>query len=225
MTSLVCPRCSSSSIRRHGWILSARGRVTRYDCRTCGKRFHPSLKQAPLVLREGYLDIEAAGLKANFDVMYAWSIKPRGSDVIRSGLITPYSLAGEKRLVRDLIAALDEYDRVITYNGANYDIPFIRSRALRHGLRFPEYMQLYHHDLYFVARGRLSAHSKRLSVVAGLLGVPGKVDLDPRDWELAQFGDRAALRRILKHNRQDVRVLEYVHEKLEPYYQGTNRSI
>lgn len=222
---LVCPRCSSADYRRKGSILSPRGRVQRYECRVCEKKFHPSLKTQPLKLREGYLDIEALGLKANFDPMLCWSIKPRGDDKIVHALIAEWSLASERVLVKKLCKALTQFDRIITYNGTMYDIPFMRTRALRHGLVFPEYMTLYHHDLYFVARGRLSAHRKNLGTIAQVLNVQGKVDLDPRDWEAANFGDRAALKRILDHNLQDVRVLEDVHEVMEPYYFGVNKSI
>jgi len=230
MTPLTCPRCASAGpFLRSGSILSPRGRVQRYLCTICSKKFHKSLKSQPIRLKEGYLDIEAGGLKANFDAMYCWSIKPRGDDKITSAVIGSWSLKSEKVLVAKLCRALKKFDRIITYNGTLYDIPFIRTRALRHGLEFPEYMALYHHDLYFVARGRLSAHRKSLAAVAGVLGVSGKLDLDPRDWEAAQFGStksgRAALRRILEHNKQDVRVLEEVHDKLEPFYFGVNRSI
>jgi uncharacterized protein YprB with RNaseH-like and TPR domain len=227
---MICPRCGNDGItgfgfRRSGSILSPRGRVQRYVCRKCSKKFHPSLKAQPLVLKEGYLDIEAMGLKANFDPIIAWSILSRDTDKITCDLIPRWNMGAEKEIVRSLVKEMDKYDRLITYNGTMYDIPFIRTRALRHGLKFPEYMALYHHDLYFVARGRLSAHRKNLGTVARVLGVIDKLELDPRDWEAAQFGDRAALKRILEHNKQDVRVLKAVHEVLEPFYQGTNRSI
>lgn len=224
-----CPRCRSENRRRVGSILSPRGRVQRWQCRDCAKKYHMSLKTQPIILRDGYLDIEAMGLKANFDPMIAWSILDRKTGKILHDLIPAWSLQSEKKIVASLIRAMRQFDRILTYNGALYDIPFIRTRALRHGLKPPEYMELYHHDLYFVARGRLSAHRKNLGTIAQVLGVQGKVDLNPRDWELAQFGNtpsgKAALRRILEHNKQDVRVLADVHTKLEPYYFGINKSI
>jgi len=226
MTDLICPRCGeTNNARRNGSILSPRGRVQRWQCHKCNKKFHRSLKTQPIKLREGYLDIEASGLKANFDVMYSWALKPRGESKILSDVIKPWSMAGEKRIVSSLIRAMNKFDRVYTYNGTLYDLPFIRTRALRHGLNPQEYMQIYHTDLYFVAKSRLSLHRKALAVVAHALNVPGKTDIDPRHWEAAIFGDPAALKEIHRHNLGDVCVLEGVHNVLEPFYAGTNRSI
>jgi len=224
---LVCPRCGKEPRRKAGSVLAARGRVQRYQCLTCGKKYHRPLRFQPVQLREGYFDIEATGLKANFDIMLCYSIKPRGEKgiITRSILDYEWSMKGEKALVRQLIKDIKRFDMLVTYNGTYYDIPFIRSRALRHGLKPPEYMELYHRDLYFVAKSRLSAHRKNLGTVAPLVGVRGKTDIDPKNWEAAVFGDKRAIREIIRHNIGDVEVLAEFDAVMEPYYQGTNRSI
>ena len=87
---IFCPICRSDRIIKHGSILGPKGRIQRYDCKNCGKRFHPSLKEIPLV--EGFFDIETsqAGRGAgNFGIMYSWAIKVGGKnqvyyDVLRS---------------------------------------------------------------------------------------------------------------------------------------------
>lgn len=221
---LTCPRCGSMGpFRRAGSVLSPRGRVQRYQC-ACGKKFHRSLRAVPMVLREGYLDIEASQLKASFGIVYSWAIKTRGGEV-ESDVIRHHSLQGERRLLGALIRALKKYDMIYTYNGTLFDIPFLRTRALRHGLEFPEYMEVYHTDLYFVAKHRLRMHSNRLEAITKFLRIDGKTPLDPDIWVRASFGDKKALREILVHNIGDVVVLEKVHERLEPYYAGTRRSI
>lgn len=220
-----CPRCGSEVRIRNGSILSPRGRVQRYQCVACGKKYHMALKHQPIILKEGYLDIEASGLKANFDIMYTWAIKPRGSDDILSDVIKPWTPTGEKRIVASLIRAMRKFDRIITYNGTLYDIPFIRTRALRYSLNPPEYMEMYHHDLYFVAKNRLCLHRKNLETVARALGVGGKTAIDPKHWEQAMFHDNKALAEIHRHNLGDVVVLEGVHRVLEPFYFGVNKSI
>lgn len=179
-------------------------------CSACKRRENPPLLDC-------YLDIEALGLKANFSPMLCWSILDRQTGKIIHSTIESWSLAAEKKLVARLLHAMRQYERVITFNGLAYDCPFARTRALRHGLTPPEHGEIFHLDVYLRARGRLSAHRKNLATLARVLGVVDKKDLDPRDWELANFGDRAALRRISAHCDQDVRVLRAVHEKIEPF--------
>jgi len=222
---LICPRCGATTGHtRNGSILSPRGRVQRYQCSTCKKKFHRSLKSIPLREREGYLDIEASQLKASFGHTYSWALKERGGEVLHDSL-RHRSLKDEARLLRGLNRALKKFDRIYTYYGTGFDIPFLRTRCLYHGLEFPEYMTLYHTDLYYVVRNRMNLHSKRLASVCEFLGIKGKTPLTPAVWVQASFGDKDALKYIVTHNIEDVKILEKVHERLEPYYQGTRRSV
>lgn len=225
---LVCPRCGAQNCSKAGSILSARGRVQRYLCRECHKRFHPSLKSVPLSEKEGYLDIEAsqAGRGAGqWGLIYSWALKERGGSV-HSDYLRHRSLKDEKRLVASLLRALKRLDRVYTWYGTRFDIPMIRTRALFHGLEFPEYMSLFHTDLYYVARGRLLLSSNRLANVQQFLRLPDeKTPLEPEIWQRAAFGDKKAIAYIHTHNIQDVIVLEQAHERLENYFPGARRSI
>lgn len=224
-TPMICPRCGSEhGFRRDGSILSPRGRVQRYTCMTCQKKFHPSLKTQVLNLREGFLDIEASQLTASFGHTISWAIKERGGKVTHD-VLRHRSLADEKRLLRSLLRVLKKFDLIYTYYGTGFDVPFLRTRCMYHNLPFPEYMMLYHRDVYYMVRSRMNLHSKRLAVVAEFLGIPGKTRVDPAIWVAASFGDKKALKYILAHNIEDVRVLEAVYERVEPFTQGINRSI
>lgn len=227
MKSLVCPRCGGARIRRHGSILSARGRVQRYECRDCNKKFHPSLKTQPMELREGYLDIETsqAGRGAGeWGIVYSWALKERGGKV-RSDVMRERSLKEERRILVSLIRELKDFDMVYTWYGTGHDIPILRTRALKHGLKFPEYMELYHTDLLYVCRHRFKLTSNRLAHVCEFFGIPDKTPLDPDIWVRASFGDKKAFAYIHAHNIGDVVALEKVHERLEPFYRGVRRSI
>ena len=68
-------------------------------------------------------------------------------------------------------------------------------------------------------------HSNRLGTVADFLGIPGKTALKPEIWVQASFGDKKAIAYIHEHNIADVVILEKVHEKLEPFMRGVQRSI
>ena len=113
----------------------------------------------------GYLDIETTDLKANIGHMLSWAIKERDEKKVAYGLITKEELFDEtydKRICEELIAALKNYDTIITYYGTGFDIPFMRTRCLAHGLEFPKYRELSHHDLYYDVRSKLQLNRSSL---------------------------------------------------------------
>lgn len=221
---MLCPRCGSSNVIKHGSILAARGRVQRFECKDCYKKWHPSLLDQPIVKVQGYLDIEASQLTASFGHMFSWAMKLRKGKILND-YIKARTLKEEKRIVGTLLKALKSVDEVVTYYGTRFDIPFIRTRALYHELEFPEYMSMSHLDLYYVARSRMRMHSNRLATVSQFLGIQGKTPLEPEIWVQASFGDKEAIKYIKEHNIQDVIILEKVHDKLEPFMRGVQRSV
>jgi len=223
---IFCPVCRSDRIIKHGSILGPKGRIQRYDCKACGKRFHPSLKEIPLV--EGFFDIETsqAGRGAgNFGIMYSWAIKVGGKDQVYYDVLRERTLKDEARIVLSLVAALRRFDMIYTWYGTGHDFPVARSRSEAHHIPFPEYLELYHVDLYYIFRRLFKLHSNRLAAAAEFFGIEGKTPLDPSVWVDASFGKKSALRYILKHNIGDVQILEQVHKMIRPYYKGTKRSI
>jgi uncharacterized protein YprB with RNaseH-like and TPR domain/ribosomal protein S27AE len=225
MTNPTCPRCGSGSTIKNGSILATRGRVQRFLCHECGKRFHPSLRTQPLNLREGFLDIEASQLTASFGHVISWAIKERGEPTVHYDVLRHRSLKDEKRLLQSLLRTLKQFDLIYTFYGTNFDVPFLRTRCMYHNLPFPEYRELLHRDVYYMVRSRMNLHRKRLESVAEFLGIEGKTRVDPAVWVAASFGDKAALKYILEHNIADVKVLEAVYERVEPFVSPINRSI
>lgn len=187
------------------------------------------LRENPLKKRYAYLDIEASNLKADFGVCYCYCMKVRGEDTILERVITKRELETclDREVVKQFIADLLKFDRTYGYYSSRYDLPFMRARALYHGIEFPGYGVRYHKDLYFVARSKLSAlSSRRLKTVAEVvLGKSQKTTLDPRHWIQAMGGNKKSLDYIVTHCRYDVIDLELVHRKLEPFYPEHDTSI
>ena len=177
--------------------------------------------------RVGYLDIETSNLNADFGIIYTWCLKARNGK-IASGTITKKDFEKyphDKRVIKELIEEMKKYDVLCTYYGTGFDIPFIRSRALKCGLVFPFYKEINHLDLYYVARHRLKLHSNRLASVCAFFGIEGKTGIDNEYWAKAVSGNTEALKYIMDHNKGDVVILEKVHNILMPYMQNTRRSI
>lgn len=179
-------------------------------------------------LNVGYLDIETSNLDADFGVIFSYAIKPKGLDECDYSVITKSEIFKsdyDKWVVKDLIDDLKQYDVIYTYYGKRFDIPYIRSRALYHKLKFPMYRELYHIDLYDQAKHKLKLSSNRLANVTKFLGIKGKNSVQSRYWLKAMTGDKVSLDYILDHNIRDVEILEKFHERIKPYFARANSSI
>ena len=95
-------------------------------------------------------DIETTGLSpANSKVVLTGILK-----VDQSGGMVQQFFADqsddEETVIRATMDALKNIDFVITYNGRHFDMPFMKKRAEKYGLKFPD---LYNLDLYLLISG------------------------------------------------------------------------
>jgi len=179
-------------------------------------------------LKRCFFDLESCGLQGNWDFMLTYSIKPEGNDDIICGTITKKEIDDgtfDKRIVKECVDALMKFDRIYTFYGSRFDIPFLRTRALELGIDFPIYGSITHKDIYYIARYKLKLHSNRLAVVCDLLGIKGKTHQNPTTWRLATGGNKKALEEILDHNKWDVIILEQVYNRLKDFVKETEKSI
>jgi uncharacterized protein YprB with RNaseH-like and TPR domain len=176
----------------------------------------------------GFLDIETSNLKADFGIMLSYCIKEENSDNMLFDVITKKDMENglDKRIVQGCINDMGKFDRVATYYGTGFDIPFIRTRALILKLNFPEYGALFHTDVYYMAKRLLCLSSKRQNVVAeAITGVDIKTRIEPKYWIPALQGDKKALDYILDHNKRDARQLESNYHALKVFATKNKKSI
>lgn len=169
----------------------------------------------------GFLDIETSNLSSDFGIILCYAIRYGNKTISNS--ITPAEIkAGsyDKRLLTDLCKDLRKFNRVITWYGYKFDIPYCRSRAILHKLDFPIYKEVYHTDAYQKAKILIrTLHSKRLGVVASFYGIKAKEhSLNPTIWLKCLSGDTKALRFVQTHCDEDVYSLQQVWDRvLLPY--------
>jgi len=107
---------------------------------------------------------------------------------------------------------------LVTYYGTGFDIPFLVTRALAHGIDLPRLTELPMLDLYEWCHANLLLSAYSLESVARFLGV-GKAkefyggDM-PTLFRLVERGDLEARRLIVDHCRDDLILLRQVHERL-----------
>jgi len=158
---------------------------------------------------DAYLDIETTGLSYEYAVITVVGIylvngvddrlmQVVGMDVTRDNLLE--SLAG--------------VNKIYTYNGSRFDLPFIHG-SLEVDLATP----FSHHDLMFDCWGRnlcggFKAVEQQLGIPRKLQGMSGW-DAVRLWWQYMDYGDCDALTTLLEHNVEDVMNLKTLREQLE----------
>lgn len=190
---------------------------------------HPQCYRSDRKDRVGYFDIESggSGFTADGSFVLCYSILDDATDEITASCITPaeirkYGDRGHEDygVVSRMIGDLRKFDRIITYNGVNFDTKFVRTRALHMGLPFPKYGSLKHNDAYFLAKSRLSLRRKSQESVGICLFGRDKIEKNHFDvaiWRQAARGNVKALERVVDHNKRDVRDLKKIYHKLLDY--------
>jgi len=182
--------------------------------------------------RWGYLDIETSNLAADFGIILTYCILDEDTGEVLQNVITERDIRKaapgqeDRRLVRLLIEDIRKFDRIFTFYGQRFDIPYCRTRALINGLEFPEYGSVYHTDVYFTAKHKLRLSSTRLDTCCrAILGKTEKTRIDSAHWRAAVRGKKESIDYILDHNIKDVRDLQRFWKRLQDHAKLQNRSI
>jgi uncharacterized protein YprB with RNaseH-like and TPR domain len=186
-------------------------------------------KDCPVIDKVGYLDIEATALNASFGYIYSYAILDHDTKKILGGRVTGREVRNyqfDKRLMKDLSRDIKKFTRVVTYYGTRFDMPFLRSRCLKHGLPFPEYQDLYHTDVFYMVRNKLLLYRNRLENACDFFDIPCKAHrLNPYIWNRASAGDEESLAYIWEHNQEDVLSLAELYARLERFSKPVKKSV
>ena len=179
-----------------------------------------------------FLDIETAP-----HTVFAWGLYDQ--DIHISQIVSPgYTLCwaakwyGEKQVHFDSVhrsspkamlkrihALLDEADAVCHFNGKKFDVPTLNGGFLQHGLTPPSPTKQI--DLLLTCRKQFRLASNKLEFVCQTLGIGGKVEHKGMDlWRGCMDGDAESWRVMEAYNKQDVRLLEPLYERLRPWIVG-----
>lgn len=175
----------------------------------------------------GVIDIEASSLKANTGWMISFWIKRSDGVELGSCIKRSEVLSGklDKRIMQDLLKALQEIDVLVTYYGTGFDIPFLRARAEILGLDFPSFGTVKHFDLYYLIRNKFALTRKSLGVACEALGLGTKGHEPIEVWNKARIGHQASLNKLFKYNKQDTRITYDLFERVKKYRKITRKSI
>jgi uncharacterized protein len=157
---------------------------------------------------DAYLDIETTGLSCQYaEITVIGIYLVNGAD---SRLV---QLVGGDVTTDNLLESLEGVNKLYTYNGSRFDLPFI------HGSLGTDLATLFHHhDLMYDCwqhnlYGGFKAVEQRLGIPRRLQGITGwDVVLL---WQRYQYyGDCDALALLLQYNKEDVVNLNVLRERL-----------
>ena len=191
--------------------------------------FNCFLKDNNISERVGFLDIETSNLKANFGIVLCWCLLDADGVLYGDWMRRDDVLEGneDKRVVSTCIDLIrNSYDRVVGHYSTYFDIPFLRTRALIHGLKFPEQGSILHTDTWKMAKRSLCLHSNRQDVIAeSLFGKTCKTRISHPAWRKAMLGDEKAMKEVVNHCQKDVQDLKRNYNALLPFVRPVRSSI
>lgn len=181
-------------------------------------------------VRVAVLDIETSGLNAGFGVVLCAVVKLYGPDerkIFRADEYEPWKTgqrANDAPLLRDILSCLEDADIIIAHNGLKFDLPFLRTRAVIHGLPPVNFQKII--DPVQLARQHFRFAGNSLDSISKTIGTQEKkTPLSPEVWQRATLnGDADAMETIVTHCVADVDVLEEICWKLRGYIRTIDRA-
>lgn len=172
------------------------------------------------------LDIESTALYADEGVVlcvcYESSTMPGKVKVLRNDEIAKKDWAqgrrgNDRELVKQTNDIIRDHDIIVAHNGKGFDLPFMRTRALKWGLT--PLMEPKTVDPLLIALRKYRLKRNRLGSLSDLMGIPErKTPLEMSTWADAMLnGSKAAMDQIVEHCVADVKVLSAVLKKVKPY--------
>lgn len=166
-------------------------------------------------LRIMFLDIECTDLNADIGHIVCIDYKFNDENKVHHLGLLDYpgkDLNDDSKLLKAFEPAYEQADLIVHQFGDFYDLPFIRTRRLIHGmLPMPEVKTV---DTWRIAKKKLKFGSNRLERFIDALDCPyKKTPISLKLWQDARIGKPAAFKYIHEHCKNDVLSLEWVYNK------------
>lgn len=118
-------------------------------------------------------------------------------------------------VVKKLREALEDVDILVHHNGDRFDLKKFNARLIYHKL--PPLPKILTVDTLKKARQVAKFTSNRLDFLGISLIGKGKISAPYSLWEEAEAGNARAIKDLVRYNKEDVRVLQGVYDRLLPY--------
>jgi uncharacterized protein YprB with RNaseH-like and TPR domain len=157
-----------------------------------------------------FFDIEATGLRGDYNSVLVVSIKPYGEK--------PYSLyvkqaGNDQKVVREAKQELEKYALWCGYYSKGFDLPMLNTRLLKWGA--PPIEKRPHLDMYFSLKSNLLTARKSQGHLLSFLETPEeKMSVTPNAWsEIVGDPTGPHMKTMIKRCESDVEGLEALYNK------------
>ena len=149
-------------------------------------------------------DIEASGLRGDYNSILVVSIKPFGKRPVTYKVTRP---GHDHKLVEQVKHALEQYDIWVTYFGKGFDVPMINTRLLKWGI--PPLEKRHHLDMYWMLKSNtLTARRSQGHLLAWLELPEQKMTISATAWNEVLADPKRNLPLMVKRCESDTRGLE-----------------
>jgi uncharacterized protein YprB with RNaseH-like and TPR domain/predicted RNA-binding Zn-ribbon protein involved in translation (DUF1610 family) len=123
----------------------------------------------------------------------------------------------DKKMLKEFADVAEDADVVMGHNGKNFDVRHINARVAYHSLRPIDFSMV--EDTLMMTRKKFRIPSHKLDYIAQYFKVGGKLATGGISlWmDVWLRNDKKALRKMIKYCDQDVRLLERVYKRIQPY--------
>jgi DNA polymerase elongation subunit (family B) len=165
-------------------------------------------------------DIEATNLSANFGYVLCIAYKWLHEKKVHTISITDFprfkkDVTNDIDVLKAFEKVFNKADAVIHHYGDKFDIPFLQTRRLIHGLKvLPAVSSI---DTWKIVKYKLKLTNNRLATLIKSLGTPTqKTPLTGPIWTRAAAGHKASINYVKKHCIADAKSLEEIYLKIAP---------
>ena len=119
----------------------------------------------------------------------------------------------DKAMLEQFLAVINEADECVHHNGDKFDLPWLKTRCLFHGLpTIPDYKTA---DTLQWARRKFYFNSNKLDYIAKFLGIGGKIKTEFGLWkDIVLNNCPIAMKKMCDYCMKDVVLLEQVWKRL-----------
>ena len=166
-----------------------------------------------------FFDIEATSLDADIGMLIAVGMLLPDGEMKILFVDNPEKEAEVIERSVEILRKHKEEPLMIWYSG--FDIPFLVSRAIKHGLDVSEIYDFKVIDLCKLVQENLKFASNKLDEVSKFFGIKKNLSVTGKNVQRlylqAMNGDEKSKEEIIKHCEDDLKALQEIYKKLEKY--------
>lgn len=129
----------------------------------------------------------------------------------------------DKKMLQEFVKVSEQADELVGHNGDNYDIKWIRTRCLFHGISMmPNYTTI---DTLKESRKLFRFNSNRLDYISKFIGLDGKTTTSYDLWkDITLKNCKKSIGIMVRYCKNDVVQLEQMFNKMNQYIKPKSRS-